>query len=335
MSTLSNIRTKVRRLTGRSSIQQITNAQIDEYVNTFYLFDMPENLRLFSEASTFEFMTTANVDQYDLRTMQVYTYTDSSNVDQFEPAVDVYITLNPPVYVAGYQCFYTQDREQFFRIYPMLSQIVSTVEGDGTAGPYTTTFANVPVLQNSVTVGAIDSTDVAINCVDVPTNRSDGTWKQSNTNTTITGSVDYITGDLSVTFSNTIPSGNTVTFTAVPYQPNRSQALMFYNNIITLRPVPDQSYKVQINAFKRPTQMIDDADYPELKQWWQYLAYGAAKKIMEDAQDDTGLNSLMPGYKEQERLVLRRTIVQRTNQRTATIYTDMTGFPYGNFQNRI
>lgn len=329
MSTLADIRTKVRRLTGRPSINQITDAQIDDYVNTFYLFDFPENLRLFTEATTFEFMTTANIDVYDMQTETVWT--GESN----QPAVDIFYNISPPVYVAGYQCFYTQDRTQFFGIYPMLSQIVSTVVGDGTSGPYTTTFANIPILQNSVTVGAIDSTNFAINCVDVPTNRTDGTWIESNTNNVVSGSINYITGVLSVTFANTIPVGNEVTFTAVPYAANRPQGIMFYNNKITLRPVPDQSYKVQINAFKRPTSLIDSADYPQLKQWWQYLAYGASKKIMEDAQDTTGLQTLMPGFKEQELLVNRRSIVQLTNQRTATIYTDMTGFPYGNFQNRI
>ena len=72
-----------------------------------------------------------------------------------------------------------------------------------------------------------------------------------------------------------------------------------------------------------------------LKQWWQYLAYGAAKKVFEDSQDPEGKHAIMEEFKEQERLVLRRTIVQRTAQRTATIYTEMVGFPYGNFNNRF
>ena len=71
MSTLATIRTKVRRLTGRPSPQQITDTQIDEYVNTFYQYDFPEHLRVFSNTSTFKFMTEANVAEYDLRTIQV------------------------------------------------------------------------------------------------------------------------------------------------------------------------------------------------------------------------------------------------------------------------
>ena len=99
--------------------------------------------------------------------------------------------------------------------------------------------------------------------------------------------------------------------------------------MITLRPVPDQSYLVEVNAFKKPTALLDAGESPELQQWWQYLAYGAAKKIFEDTQDLTGIQSLMGGFREQENLINRRNIVQRTNQRTATIYTEMTAFPWG------
>ena len=71
------------------------------------------------------------------------------------------------------------------------------------------------------------------------------------------------------------------------------------------------------------------------QQWWQYLSYGAAKKIFEDSQDPEGIAQIMGGFKEQENLVLYRNIVQQTNERTATIYTEMTAFPYGNFNNRF
>jgi hypothetical protein len=40
-STLGAIRTKVRRLTRSPNTAQITDNQIDEYVNTFILYDFP------------------------------------------------------------------------------------------------------------------------------------------------------------------------------------------------------------------------------------------------------------------------------------------------------
>lgn len=321
MSTLTQIRTKVRRVTGRPSPQQITDAQIDEYVNTFYLYDMPQTLRLATQESEFSFMTEANVGEYDLTTLQVVDGSSTNN------AIDVYDILKPPVYIAGYQALWSESQEQFYRVYPQLAQINESLEGDGTAGPYALTLSNVPIVQGSVTVGAIDSTDSAANATDVATNRTDGTWVLDNTSTAVTGSINYITGALTVTFPNAIPSGNTVTFTAQPYVAARPQSVLFYDNVLTLRPVPDASYLVKISAYKTPTSLLLAGDSPQLKQWWQYLAYGASKKIFEDAQDPDSLAVMMPSFKEQERLVLRRTVVQQTPQRTATIYSETMNAP--------
>lgn len=329
MSTLTQIRTKVRRLTGRPSPQQISNDQIDEYINTFYLYDMPETLRLVTQQTVFEFMTEKNVDTYDMNTQTVWT--GASN----ERVVDVYITVSPPVYIAGYQSFWSQSREQFFRTYPALAQITDQIQGDGTPGPYTYIFANTPIFQYNVTAGAIDNTGSTINCVDVPISRTTGSWKEVNTNISVTGSIDYIAGSLSISFANPIPAGNKITFTAVPYQPSRPQAVLFYNNVFTLRPVPDANYLVRMNAYKRPTALLDSGESPELKQWWQYLAYGAAIKVFQDLQDPEGQAAVMPEFERQEVMVLRRTIIERTQQRTSTIYTEMTSFPYGNQQGQF
>lgn len=329
MSTLANIRVKVRRLTGRPSPQQITDSQIDTYVNTFYQYDFPEHLRVFSNESTFTFMTTPNVDTYDMRTMLV------SFDGGTAPAVDVYYNISPPVYINGYQSFYSQSREQFFRTYPALGDQFNNLTGDGTQGPYNFTLPNVPFLQNTLTIGAIDSTDATQTVVDVPTDYQTGTLKEILLGTAVTGSINYLTGVGTVTFPNSIPTGNEINITFTPYQPNRPQAVLFYDNIITLRPVPDKVYPVEFNAFLTPTALLNSGDQPILRQWWQYLAYGAAKKIFEDSQDPDGITQIIPGLKEQEQLALYRSIVQQTNERTATIYTEMTAFPYGNFNNRF
>jgi len=329
VSTLVDIRTKVRRLTGRPSPQQITDSQIDFYVNTFYQYDFPEHLRVFSNTTTFRFMTTPNVDTYDMRTLQVGF--DGGTA----PAVDVYYNLQPPAYIEGYQSFYSQSREQFFRIYPALGDQFNSLSGNGTPGPYHFTLPNRPFLQNSVTVGTIDDTNTTQTIADNPVDYETGNWQDILLGTPITGSINYLTGVGTITFANNIPTGQEINISFTPYEPNRPQAVLFYDNILTLRPVPDKVYSVELNAFLTPTALLDSGDQPLLRQWWQYLAYGAAKKIFEDSQDPEGIDSIIPGFKEQEHLVLYRSIVQQTNERTATIYTEMTQFPYGNFNNRF
>lgn len=330
MTTLQSIRTKVRRLTGRPGSQQITDAQIDDYVNTFYLYDLPEHLRLFHLHTTFEFITEAYVDTYNMADITVDTGNGTT-----DSALNVYYNLQPPGYIAGYQSFFSQSREQFFRIYPALNQIDTTVTGDGTPGPYSVTFETYPVLQNSLTIGAIDSTGATAKITDDPQNATTGNLIEINTNTPQTGSIFYQTGVVTVTFNNNIPSGNEITFSSTPYQPNRPQAILYYADTITLRPVPDAPYNVTLDAYKLPTALFSSGESPEIKQWWQYLAYGAAKKIFEDSQDPEGVAVIMPEFLTQQSLVERRTIVQNTNERTATIYTEQTSFPYGNFNNRF
>jgi hypothetical protein len=338
-STLATIRTKVRRLTGRPSPQQITDNQIDDYVNTFYQYDFPEHLRIFTNKGKFKFITEENVDQYNMKSADPSAPSFNDLVVDFDSttvsAVDVYYNLQNPVYINGYQSFYSQNREQFFRTYPVLGDINDSTSGDGSSGPYTLTFSNVPILQNSITVGAIDNTGSTVKIIDSPQSRTIGNWVINNSTTSVTGSVNYITGAVTITFPNSIPNGNEITFTFTPYAANRPQAVLFYQNTITLRPVPDKPYPVEFEAFLTPAALLSATDNPELKQWWQYLAYGAAKKIFEDSQDPEGVDQIMKGFKEQESLVLNRHIVQQTNERTATIYTEMAAYPYSNFNNRF
>lgn len=338
-STLSTIRTKVRRLTGRPSSQQITDQQIDEYINTFYQYDFPEHLRVFSNTDTFTFLTQPNVDTYDMNSRTPDTPQFNELIVDFDgesrPAVDVFYNLQPPAYITGYESFYSQSREQFFRTYPFLGDITTSLTGNNTPGPYTFTIPNVPVLQFSISIGAIDISNETLEVIDNPEDRSTGSWVISNRTTPVTGSIDYISGQGTITFASSVPLGNEITIISTPYEANRPQAVLFYNNKITLRPVPDKVYPVELNAFLTPAALLSSTDNPLLKQWWQYLAYGAAKKIFEDSQDPEGIEQIIGGLKEQETLVLHRHIVQQTNERTATIYTEMTDFPTGNFGNRF
>lgn len=325
MTTLADIRTKVRRLTGRPSAQQITDAQIDEYVNTFYLYDMPENLRLVTLITNFEFMTEPNVDTYDMASIQVSTPSGSQN------AVDVYYNVQPPAFVAGYQVGFSQDQTGFYSRWPKLQDIVTTVTGDGSPGPYAFTLSSIPVYQGSVSIGVVDNTGATVQVVDVATGTTSGVWNVINSSTAVVGSINYVTGAGTITFSNAIPSGNELSISSVPYAPARPVELLFFDNKITMRPCPDRPYLVRMEAYKLPSALLAAATSPALKQWWQYLAYGAAKKIFQDSQDPEGEAAIARGYDEQERNVLRRTLAQYKNKRSATIYTEFGTGEFGNF----
>ena len=309
-STLAAVRTKVRRLTRSPSSAQITDAQIDEYVNTFIQYDFPEHLRLFSLRTTFTFYAEPFIDTYETNTTD-----PTSPLFNFK---NRYITLHEPVYIAGYNCLFSQSREQFYGIYPLVNSIQSIgTTGDGVttnfAGtlPYTT-----PVLRNNVLFGSVTTGNAGVELHD------DG---QGNLTGDGTGTINYVTGAFVLNFSTAPGAGETINSQTVPYQPALPQALLYFDNKITLRPVPDQPYRIDMEAYIRPSELLSSGTSPQLEQWWQYIAYGASKKIFEDRMDLESIQMIMPEFKTQERLVLRTTLVQRTKERTATIYSESIG----------
>jgi hypothetical protein len=324
LSTLARIRTKVRRLTASPSPAQLTDSQIDDQVNNFYFFDLPEELRLWNLREEYNFYTDPNVDAYPFPRNE-------------------YINMYQPVYIGGYQSFYSQSREQFFRIYPQLefSEDVST--GDGVTTEYTFNVSNTPVMRayqylpdatifSRFFVSYTDASGVSVIARD---NGVGGFIDEAGT-TALTGSIDYETGTITaLTFLAAPPSGATIVAQYVAYQASRPQALLYYSSTMFLRPIPDKAYKVAFDVLKQPTFLLQNDSNPALQEWWQILSFGAAKRVLEERQDMTSLANIMPMYKAEEAKILRRTTQQLAQERTATIFTDQCQFPWGNFNSRF
>ncbi len=333
INTLAAIQTKVRRLTRAPSEAQLTTAILNEYINTFVVYDFPEHLRTFNLRTTFNFYCNPYQDVYR---------TDTSVLPVTNPLYDFqnnYLTIHPPVYVAGYPALFTQSEAQFFNIYPKINSIQSIgTAGNGVTTNFTGTIGSInfvpgnstaPILASNVLFSSIDINNQGLALYDVPNNPFDGTGTIYDANTQaptpVPGTINYLTGAFNITFPTAPGSGMAIDSQTVPYQPSLPQALLFYANTITLRPVPDQPYKISFEAYKRPTELIGSNAVPELQEWWQYIAYGAAKKVLEDRMDLETVQLIMPEFKKQEVLIQRRTIVQYTNERPATIYTESTG----------
>ncbi len=137
--------------------------------------------------------------------------------------------------------------------------------------------------------------------------------------------INYSTGQFVITFPVAPAVGQAINSQTVPTIPSRPFMMLFYNNTITLRPVPDQPYAINFEVDARPTQLFQQNSVPQLEELWQYLAYLTAKKIFEDRMDMDSVQMIMPELDEQARMCLRRTLVQLANQRTATVYSGTTG----------
>lgn len=337
-STLQAIRTKVRRLTRSLSDAQLSDANIDEYINTFIQYDFPEHLRLFNLHRTFTFYTQPYQDVYE-------TSTDANS-----PLYDfknIVINVNPPVYIAGYQAAFMQSRDQFFALYPTVNAISSIgVSGDGATLSFTgyintqqqniqpfvqNNTQGIVLLKNNVLFDSVDINNNGLAMIDYPISSSLGNLyvpggaPTSTTVQDVNNYINYLTGQFVVTFLTAPQAGIAINSQVVPLQPSLPQTVLFYDGKFTLRPIPDQPYRVQMEADVRPSELLSGNSHPDLNEWWQYIAYGASKKVFEDRMDMESVAQILPEYAKQECLVLRRTIVQQTNQRTSTIYADGSG----------
>ena len=145
-------------------------------------------------------------------------------------------------------------------------------------------------------------------------------------NVTNIGTVDYVTGQIDFVLPSgiSLASGTQLTVWVSQYQPGRPYSLLFWNNEFTIRPVPKEIHKVEIETFLTPVQFMQTTDVPILNQWWQLIAIGAAIKVLEDRQDMEGVQNLSILYDRQEDLVLERQGVEEIFQPNATIFNSST-----------
>jgi len=316
LSTLTQIRTKVRRLTRSPSSSQLTDAQIDDYVNTFVLYDFPE----FTVDNKLVFFLMPNVDQYGTN--------EENGDDPLYNFKNVYLSVSKPVYVAGEEIAFSQSREPFFRQYPQTELLESVGTGDNVTTAFAGTLSTVPVLARTVSFSSIDDDGSGIVISDVPivdgvtgiiTTTGDLTEPDSDVSV---GVINYLTGVYAFTFPVAPGTGEDVVAQTYRYAAAKPRAVLFEDRVFTFRPVPDKTYRVEIDAFKRPTELLDGTDEPDIAQWWQYISYGASKKVFEDRMDVESVQAISPEFFRQRSLVLQRLVVQQSSERTATIYTE-------------
>ncbi len=154
-------------------------------------------------------------------------------------------------------------------------------------------------------------------------------------NPTDIGSVNYVSGQINFTLPGGVSTqaGTLLTVWVSQYQTGRPYSLLFWNNEITIRPVPKLVHKVEIETYLTPVQFMETTDSPILTQWWQLIAIGAAIKVLEDRQDMDGVQNLSALFDRQEALVLERQGVEEIFQPNQTIFNSSQGYTFGPWGN--
>ena len=134
------------------------------------------------------------------------------------------------------------------------------------------------------------------------------------------GTVNYITTQINVLLPVPAQAGSMINIWAAQYQTGRPYNLLWWNNEFTIRPVPDNMYLVEVEAYMTPVQFMQTTDDPQIKQWALYLAYLTAQEILRQRQDTEGVQNLEEGRKRQEGLVLEKQAVEEIGIPNITLF---------------
>ncbi len=162
--------------------------------------------------------------------------------------------------------------------------------------------------------------------------------------TTAINTINYQTGIANVTFTDSsglplpIPVGQNINAQAYFFNPGIPTSVLYYNNILTLRNPPFMQYLVELDAYLSPAAFLNTGAAIPFGYMAEYIARGAARKILSDTGDTEQFMFYEPLFREQELLVWKRSQRQFTATRTPTIYSaGMPGqgnnYNYGNMGN--
>lgn len=138
---------------------------------------------------------------------------------------------------------------------------------------------------------------------------------------TTSNTINYLTGECSVQFPVAIPSGVNINAQCYYFQSGLPRSMLYYNNCITLRMPPSQQWLVSLEAYLTPAAFLATGQAAPFGYMCEYIARGAARKILADTGDIEQFNFYEPLFVEQEMLVWKRSQRQFTATRTETIYS--------------
>jgi len=363
---LSRLRYTIRKLTGRYDVTQLPDSSngeinisnpssIDDYINDFYLYDLPEHFRTLKLRDFFTFTTIPNCGTYNIP----------------ENVYEVYA----PIYIDNYQFNYYQFPDQFYKVWPELNFIDKNLFTTSNTKTYTFTLTQTPVQQGTVVIGlqpnvsgsnfstmeTFTDTDQPIP-LDIPKQQFFVNPGTLTGNQGGTGTINYLTGAVSITYNTIPPIGSTSSCHYHPYVPSRSRDILMWQQQLFIRPIPNDTYSVKMMAYMMPTTVISAAtnatirpalfvdptttpgstptattvtvqgfsgqsnslitDLPAFNEWWQLISYGASIKILVEDGDFEEANKLKPIFEEQKLLAQRKTLRQLAKQRMPTVYAN-------------
>jgi len=370
---LARLRYTVRKITGKFDVNQIPDSSnpglpistanpsgIDDYLNDFYLYDFPECLRTLKLKDYFTFTTVPNCGTYNV----------PLNIVQLEPPIyidnyqfawyqspEMFFRIWPEFKFIQLNLFVGDGSTTIFNfILPQATSSQNNAFPPG--GP------SNAIQQGTVVIGLVPNLDQnpaqspqleTFSDQDSPvlldqplqirftnpglllSNLYQGPLPPTNPGVDPgTGTVDYLTGAVTVSYTNAPPLGTTASCHYHPYVPARPRDIMMFQQQLFLRPIPNDTYTVKVIAYFQPTVAISNltnattkpmfdgtvTDQTLFPEWWQVLAYGAALKIFIEDGEHQEWERYKGYFEEQKLLAQRKLIKQLANQRIQTRYAE-------------
>ena len=302
--TLEQIRAKFRLLVGAPSVVQLSNAVVDDYINSAYVHTLPMELSLWNLKNSESplMATTPGADRILIPNNYVY-------------AIDwnKFTNIEPPFYVSSYEIAYYQDIRSFINHFIPNATAQTLATGDGTPGPYTGTITNIPVLFDTCFITA---TDGAGNTLVAEVNAAGTIIGDVLAGGTVVSATGVVAG---LTWTGAIPVGNAISIQSMSFVTGRPEAVLYYNKALIFYPVPDIAYETYCTVYYQPT-LLEAGDQPEVRDWWRAIAMRAALDRFVDLLDTESYAKLKPMYEEEKLLISRRTSKQLGTQRAPSIF---------------
>lgn len=146
-----------------------------------------------------------------------------------------------------------------------------------------------------------------------------------NVYSTTENTVNYATGVVNVSFPNVPPAGTQIQAQCYFYEAGIPRAILYYNNTLTIRPPPNTQYAIELDCYLTPAAFLSSSQAVPFGYMTEYIARGAARKILSDTGDWEQFAAYEPLFKEQEILVWKRSQRIFTSNRTGTIFSDLQG----------
>lgn len=315
---LQAIRIKTRRITKRISEHHLSTRHLDQIINSA-LCDLHRDIRLLEMETYFNLYTIPGVSYYDLRCIPSCRKNYKSTV------IDSYDAFGSPATIDGScELLWTQYIDEYKHICTSSSLLEKKITADQSSGTFTIALdKSINPFSLFISYRSISGEDVLIH--DLPDCKNRGslciqTFEESD----IEGYIDYRTGSLEFKPKYAVDIRVPITIRAETTALAAPSVIFKYGTGFVLYPTPDKIYHIKMKAMYRPILLLATGEFDFIiEEYWQYLAFDAAKKLFEEEHDTVGLSDILPAWKEQHLYIKRR----KTNQRNMQRYSIRELFP--------